>query len=92
MEENDVIMEGLPDSPFYTSDKARNTIDKAMKDAAVLMTKRGQRQLKLPDGSLVDDLPEKERDEWYEEREAEILLKVRDLDPIFVDSILPENY
>jgi len=88
----DIIIEGVPDSPFYTNDKARKKIEAAMEEAAVLMTKRGQRQLKLPDGSLVDELPEDERNEWYESREAEILMKVRDLDPEFIDFIIPEEY
>lgn len=92
MEEGDIIMSGTPDSPFYTNDKARKKIEDAMREASFLMTQRGQRQLKLPDGSLVDDLPQEERDEWYEDREAEILLKVRSLDPSFIDFILPENY
>ena len=88
----DVLVEGLPDSPFYTNDKARKKIEAAMEEAAVLMTKRGQRQCKTRDGRLVDELPQEERDEWYREEEARILLKVRDLDPEFIDFIFPEDY
>ena len=88
----DVIVEGLPDSPFYTSDKAREATSQAMQEAVSLMTKKGQRQCKLPDGSLVDELPKEERDEWYGAEEARILMRVRYLDPNFVDSIIPEDY
>ena len=89
---DDVIVEGLPDSPFYTDKKSRDKIDAAMKETVILMTKKGTRQLKLPNGDYVDDLPEKERNEWYEDKEVEILLNVRPIDPQFVDSLIPENY
>lgn len=93
METGDKIVFGFPDTPYYElNSDARKAINEAMEESVMLMSKRGTRQLKLPDGRFVDDLPEQEAKEWYEAEEVRILSKVIHYDQEFVERIMPEEY
>lgn len=76
------------DSPFYRDPVARKAIEDAMERAAILMTKRGTKQLRTDDGNLVDSLPEKDAKRWYQQKEVEILLSVIHHDDDFVDGLI----
>lgn len=87
MEDNDIIVEGRLDSPYYTNKQVRNKIDDALRECAKLRTQVGTRQLKDENGRFIDDRGSDEAMQWCKMKENMILGEVEDLDPDFVSPL-----
>lgn len=92
MDDNDIILDGVLDSPYYQDKDAKKAIDEALEQCAILRTKVGTRQLKDENGKWIDDRGSDEAMLWVKTQENKILGGVMDLDYEFVEPLLyPES-
>lgn len=102
-----IYTDGYPDNPYYTDEDVRGRVDDVLKECAALYAAKGQRQLvvakngykwaknlkksELEKAQFADDLPVEEQKDWYQTQEANLLSKIRHLDPSFIDNLWPED-
>lgn len=84
----DIIVEGGLDTPYYTDPQAKKEIDDALFKCAKLHTQVGTGQLLDESGKKVDDRGSLEAEIYVKMMENTILGSVMDLDPTFVKPLL----
>lgn len=82
------IIIGMPDTPYYQDQEAKELIDLALHQCAVLHQRVGTGQLLDENGKKIDDRGSKSAEFWVREQENRILGSVVELDPTFVEPLM----